>query len=83
MLDHLIVAFAQEISRKHGLKPSDASHVATAIFYKCQSLQTYDGERGEAKKLFAFKGKIGTPALTIDLPRKFEENLQGTLSFGT
>jgi predicted nucleic acid-binding protein len=68
-VDRLIAEEAQEISRKYGLQPSDSIHVATALRYKCQCLQTYDGEQGNPKKMLAFNGKIGTPALLIELPQ--------------
>jgi predicted nucleic acid-binding protein len=60
---------AREISRQFGLKPPDAIHVATAIRFKCECLQTYDGEDGNSRKLIAFNGRIGTPRLPIELPR--------------
>lgn len=70
---------AQAISRKFGLKPPDAIHVATALRWKCRSLQTYDGEKGEAKKLLAFDGLIGVPALKIELPSYVAKPVQHQL----
>jgi predicted nucleic acid-binding protein len=67
-LDRLTAEQAAEISRKYGLKPPDAIHVATAIRHGCSCLQTYDGEQGCQGKLLAFDNKIGWPALAIRLP---------------
>ncbi|MGA2033073.1 MAG: type II toxin-antitoxin system VapC family toxin [Thermoguttaceae bacterium] len=67
-VDRLTAEYAAEISRTHGLKPPDAIHVATAIHHKCDCLQTYDGQQGCRGKLLALNGKIGWPALSIQLP---------------
>lgn len=67
-LDRRTAEESAEITRRFGLKPPDAIHVATAIRAKCYSLQTYDGEQGEARRLLRFDGLIGTPALRIELP---------------
>lgn len=66
--DRSIGQEAAEIVRTYGLKPPDAVHVAIAIRAKCDCLHTYDGEQGEPKKMLAFNGKIGSPALAIELP---------------
>lgn len=70
---------AADISRQTGLKPADAIHVATAIRWKCECLQTYDGEKGGSNKLLAFDGRIGSPPLKIELPvlppKLFQPNL--------
>jgi len=71
---------AAEISRQFGLKPHDAIHVATAIRTQCDSLQTYDGEHGGAKKLLAFDRRIGQPALRIELPKVPQEVVLRLLS---
>jgi predicted nucleic acid-binding protein len=68
-VDRLIAEEAREISRVHGVKPADAVHIATAIRYKCYSLQTYDGESGKRKKLISYDGQIGIPALKIEVPK--------------
>jgi predicted nucleic acid-binding protein len=67
---------AAAISRKYGLKPPDAIHVATAIETNCRYFQTYDGENGDAKRLLAFNGKIGSPALAICLPATIAKEIQ-------
>jgi len=69
VLDRKTAEDAAEIGRQFGLRGADTVHVATALRAKCHSLQTYDGENGEAKKLLAFDGRIGTPPLKIELPR--------------
>jgi predicted nucleic acid-binding protein len=79
-LDRTTAEQAAEISRSFGLKPLDAVHVATAIAMKCSCLQTYDGEGGDPKKLLAFDGKIGVPALAIQLPASFSRPLQQELA---
>lgn len=73
---------AAEISRTTGLKPPDAIHVATAIRWKCECLQTYDGEQGGHNKLLAFDGRIGTPPLKIELPALPPKIIQPGLPFG-
>jgi predicted nucleic acid-binding protein len=82
-LDRATAENAAEISRKHGLKPMDAVHIATAIATKCHCLQTYDGEQGDPKKMLAFNGKIGTPPLTIQLPVKIAREVQTEIALPT
>lgn len=63
---------AAEICGDSGLKPPDAIHVATAIRYGCRCLQTYDGENrsaGKKRYLLDYDGKIGSPPLSIRLPK--------------
>lgn len=73
---------AREISRQFGLKPPDAIHVATACRFKCECLQTYDGEDGSSRKLLAFNGRIGTPRLKIELPSVPAKEVPLKLPFG-
>lgn len=70
---------AAEICRNTGLNPPDAIHLATAIRLKCDSFQTYDGEKGGPTKLLAFNGKIGTPSLKIELPAIWKKDEPPTL----
>ncbi len=69
-----IAEHAAEITRLHSIKPSDAIHVATALAGKCISLQTYDGVQGRRGKLIALDGKIGNPALRIEVPREVSKD---------
>ncbi len=71
-VDRLTAEYAANISRKHGLKPADAIHVATAILHKCDCLQTYDGVQGCHSKLLALDGQIGWPTLAIKPPREHQ-----------
>ncbi|MCH8042323.1 MAG: PIN domain-containing protein [Planctomycetes bacterium] len=68
-MDRRTAELAADISRTHRIKPPDAVHVATAILSQCSCLQTYDGDKGEARKLLAFNAKIGSPPLTIEVPQ--------------
>lgn len=61
-LTEQIAFLSRRIAREHGLKPGDAVHVATAIFWKVPILHTYD------EKLLKRNGLIGDPALTIEKP---------------
>jgi hypothetical protein len=45
-------------------------------------LQTYDGENGDPKKLLAFDGLIGVPALKIELPTYTAKSTQANLFAG-
>lgn len=57
-----IAFLSRKISRDYGVKPGDAIHVATALFWKVPILHTYD------KKLLNKNGLIGDPPLRIELP---------------
>lgn len=57
-----IARLAREISRKHNIKPKDAVHVATAVFWKVPLLHTYDNN------LCKKTGLIGDPPLKIENP---------------
>jgi predicted nucleic acid-binding protein len=45
------------------IRPKDAIHVATAISFSCDALETFD------KALIAKSGKVGTPLLLIREPQ--------------
>jgi len=53
---------AQDLVWKHGVRPKDAIHVATAIDAKCPVLETFDDF------LLKKSGVVGVPALTIRKP---------------
>lgn len=57
-----IALSTRQISREFGIKPKDAVHVATALYYNVPVLFSYDD--GLLKK----SGKIGSPALEIVKP---------------
>jgi predicted nucleic acid-binding protein len=61
-LTEQIAFLSRKIAREHGLKPGDAVHVATAIFWKVPILHTYDD------KLLKRDGLIGDPPLKIEKP---------------
>ena len=65
-VDRFIAERAAEITRTFGVKPPDAIQIATAIRWKCESFQTFDGL--SRKGLLRFDGKIGTPPLKIETP---------------
>jgi predicted nucleic acid-binding protein len=81
-LDRKTAEDAREISRQFGLKPPDAIHVATACRFKCECLQTYDGEDKNPRKLLAFNDRIGTPRLRIELPSVPKKEIPLGLPFG-
>jgi predicted nucleic acid-binding protein len=57
-----IAQLARQIARKFNIKPKDAVHVATAVFWQVPILQSYDS--GLCKKT----GLIGDPPLKIENP---------------
>ncbi len=59
---HPIALSTRQISREFGIKPKDAVHVATALYYNVPVLFSYDD--GLLKK----SGKIGNPPLEIIKP---------------
>lgn len=67
-LDRAIAEEAQEVVWKHGVRPKDAVHVATALRSTVEQLDTFDGD------LIGLSGKIGHPSLTIGRP-----NVEGML----
>ena len=74
-VDRFIATHAASIAERHGIKPPDAIHVATAIRHRCRSLQTYDGSGSKPRKhhLLIHDKKIGSPALRIELPRTYKQ----------
>jgi predicted nucleic acid-binding protein len=73
-VDRLIAEQAGDIVRRHGLKPPDAIHVATALSSKCDRLETYD------KLILRLDKKVGWPILPISLPRDLDEESYPLLS---
>jgi predicted nucleic acid-binding protein len=63
---------AQTLVWDHGIKPKDAIHVATAIHFKLDTLETFDDG------LIAKSGTVGSPLLLI---RKPLPPTQGGLDF--
>lgn len=43
-LDPVVAEDARRIRRLHGLKAPDAIHLATALFWNCDAMHTYDSE---------------------------------------
>ncbi len=70
-VDRAIAEEAAKICRSHDIRPPDAVHVATALKFQCTCLQTYDGEnpKPKGKYLLPLDGKVGWPALKIELPQ--------------
>jgi len=62
VVDPPLAAQARRIGRKHGLKPADAVHVATALDLKADVMHTMD------TKVLAKTGQIGEPGLAIKEP---------------
>jgi predicted nucleic acid-binding protein len=63
---------AQLLVWDHGIKPKDAIHVATAVAFAVDALETFDGD------LLKKSGLVGNPPLKIREP---EAPLQGDLEF--
>jgi hypothetical protein len=61
---------AQILVWDHSVKPKDAIHVATAVFYKADAMETFDAD------LIKKDRKIGEPPLRIREP---ESSTQGDL----
>lgn len=62
-LTRVIAESAQELVWKHGVRPKDAVHVATAIYASADELNSFDGA------LLALDGKVGqSPGLRIRKP---------------
>ncbi|MBI5761963.1 MAG: type II toxin-antitoxin system VapC family toxin [Planctomycetes bacterium] len=67
-LDRMIAERANLISRDHGIKPSDAVHVATAILTGCDVLYTYDSGKGKRKGLLSHNGESWLQPMRIEQP---------------
>lgn len=67
-VDRKIAELARELIWRHGLKPKDSIHVATALRGGITILDTYDD-----KDFIALNGKIGTPPLRIGTPHEVEQ----------
>lgn len=66
-----IATLAREIGEKYpAITPTDAVHIATAIFAKADVLFTFDGagKRRRPKHMITNSGRIGTPPLKISAP---------------
>lgn len=61
-VDIPIARISRRISREFGVKPKDAIHLATAIFWNVPVFHTYED------KLLNKNGKIGDPPLKIEPP---------------
>lgn len=61
-VDRTIAELAQEVVWRHGVRPKDAVHVATALSARVDRLDTYDD------KLLNRSGRIGAPPLEIAEP---------------
>lgn len=66
-----IAAMAREIGEKNrNITPTDAVHIATAVFADADVLFTFDGggKRRKQKHMIANSEKFGTPPLKISAP---------------
>jgi predicted nucleic acid-binding protein len=70
-VDELVARKAVEISRRFGLKPGDAVHVASAIITKCNSLQKWDKDFEKVKDLIA----VEEPARITPQGTLFEKSI--------
>jgi len=66
-ITRFIAEDARELIWKHGVKPKDALHVATAIRARIPLLETFDDG------LIALSGKLGRPPIAIAHPHESEE----------
>lgn len=62
-LDRFVAEQARQLIWRHGIKPKDATHLATALRWEVPVLDTYDGD-----DLIALDGKVGDPPLRICEP---------------
>jgi predicted nucleic acid-binding protein len=65
-LDRFIGQLARQLIWRHGVKPKDANHLATAMRWKVPLFETFDGE------LLALDRKLGTPPMHIARPHETE-----------
>lgn len=69
-VDRVIAEHARQLIWKHGVKPKDAIHVATALELELPILDTFDAE------LHKLDGKLGNPILRIGPPDiSYQESL--------
>lgn len=61
-VDRRIAEFARQLVWKHGVKPKDSVHVASALVAKVDELHTFDDD------LLKLDGKLGSPPLKICEP---------------
>jgi predicted nucleic acid-binding protein len=62
-VDRFVAERARRLIWEHGVKPKDATHVATALRWRIPVLDTYDGD-----DLIPLDGKLGEPPLRIGKP---------------
>lgn len=67
-LDRRTAEYAHELTRTHGLMPSDAIHASTAALARVSVLYTYDAAKKRRRGLLTHNLKIGTPLLRIEKP---------------
>lgn len=51
------------------LKTADAIHVASAVYAQADVLHTFDGAGGQPRRMLQLDGLVGTPPLSIVVPR--------------
>ncbi len=61
-LDLVVAEKVRYLVRRYGIKPQDATHMATALVHEVPVLETYDDD------LLKLDGKEGTPLLVIREP---------------
>ena len=62
VLDRVVGEIAGDIARKHGIKPQDAVHLASALCWEAEVVHTWDDQ------LVSKSGIIGTSPLKIEYP---------------
>ncbi len=67
-VDRFVAEQARELIWKHGAKPKDSIHLATAVRWKIPTLDTFDD-----KDMTALDGKLGNPLIKIGHPHEPEE----------
>lgn len=69
-VDRVIAESARQLIWKHGVRPKDAIHVATALELSISVLDTFD------RDLHKLNGKLGNPSLRIGRPDiSYQESL--------
>jgi predicted nucleic acid-binding protein len=66
--DRFVCEEAHRIIRKHGLKPMDAIHMATASIAKVDLVMTSETKKYRRGGLLRCDGLIGNPPLKVSLP---------------
>ena len=65
-VDRFVGEMARQLIWRHGVKPKDSIHLATAIRWNIPLLETFD------EGLWALSGKLGKPAVRISAPHEVE-----------